>query len=237
MTTVLTTSGKVRKARPNDAAAVASALAAAFTDDPVFRWILPDDAARPRSTRALFDLIVEILAPHDDTWTTTGVTGAALWVPAGRAPISDDHAQGFAAKMSELCAPHGDRVLELVGLMDQLHPHEAHEYLWFVGVVPAAQGHGLGSALMAPVLERADRAGHPAYLEATSPQSKALYERHGFRAAAPFAAAGGPPLWPMWRDPATTRPQPGQVTRVQPVGTGATARATTSDTGTRTLAV
>ena len=203
MTTVLTPTAQVRKARPTDAAAVASALAAAFTDDPVFRWILPDDTARPAATRAFFDLVVEILAPHDDTWTTTaGVTGAALWVPAGRAPMSDDRADRFAAELTQLCAPHGDRILELIGLMDQLHPHEPHEYLWFVGVVPAAQGRGLGSALITPVLQRADRAGHPAYLEATSPHNKALYERHGFRAAAPFAVAGGPPMWPMWRDPA-----------------------------------
>ena len=204
MTTVLTTTtAEVRKARPADTTAVASALAAAFTDDPVFRWILPDDAARPAATRAFFDLVVEILAPHDDAWTTTaGVTGAALWVPAGRAPIYDDRAERFAAELAELCAPHDGRILELVGLMDQLHPHEPHEYLWFVGVVPAAQGRGLGSALITPVLQRADRAGHPAYLEATSPQNKALYERHGFRAAAPFAVAGGPPMWPMWRDPA-----------------------------------
>jgi GNAT superfamily N-acetyltransferase len=68
--------------------------------------------------------------------------------------------------------------------------------------VPAAQGHGIGSALTAPVLERADRAGAPAYLEATSARNKALYERHGFRASAPISATGGPPLWPMWRDPA-----------------------------------
>ena len=111
MTTVLATTADVRKARPAGAAAVASALAAAFTDDPVFRWILPDDAARPAATRAFFHLVVDILAPHDDTWTTTaGVTGAALWVPAGRAPMSDERADRFAAEMAELCAPHGDRI-------------------------------------------------------------------------------------------------------------------------------
>jgi ribosomal protein S18 acetylase RimI-like enzyme len=86
--------------------------------------------------------------------------------------------------------------------MDNHHPHQPHEYLWFLGVVPAAQGRGVGSALITPVLERADEAGYPAYLEATSPRNRALYERHGFRAGAPFAVAGGPPLWPMWRDPA-----------------------------------
>jgi hypothetical protein len=54
---------------------------------------------------------------------------------------------------------------------------------------------------MAPVLDRVDRLGVPVYLEATSARSKALYERHGFVASAPFAAAAGPPLWPMWREP------------------------------------
>jgi GNAT superfamily N-acetyltransferase len=200
--TALTATGDVRKTRPADATAVASALAAAFTDDPVFRWILPDDTARPVATRAFFDLVVEILAPHDDAWTTTGVTGAALWVPAGRAPMPDERAERFAAELAALCAPHENRILELVGLMDEQHPHNPHEYLWFLGVVPAAQGRGLGSALMAPVLERADRAGHPAYLEATSARNKALYERHGFHSGTPFAVAGGPPMWPMWRDPA-----------------------------------
>jgi predicted N-acetyltransferase YhbS len=68
-------------------------------------------------------------------------------------------------------------------------------------VVPAAQGRGLGSALRRPVLDRADQAGLPAYLEATSPHNTALYERHGFRPAAPFAVDDGPALWPMWRDP------------------------------------
>ena len=47
-----------------------------------------------------------------------------------------------------------------------------------------------------------DREGTPAYLDATSVGSKRLYERHGFRAGDPYAPAGGPPLWPMWREPA-----------------------------------
>jgi hypothetical protein len=33
-----------------------------------------------------------------------------LWVPAGRAPMSDERADRFAAEMAELCAPHGDRI-------------------------------------------------------------------------------------------------------------------------------
>jgi GNAT superfamily N-acetyltransferase len=61
------------------------------------------------------------------------------------------------------------------------------------------QGRGLGSELLAPVLRRCDREGVPAYLEASSVQSKRLYERHGFEARGVLAPAGGPTLWPMWR--------------------------------------
>src|SRR5690349_13702015 len=117
MTPVLSRTANVRKVVPTDAPAVASALAAAFTDDPVFRWMLPDDQGRPVATRRFFEAVVDILAAHDDSWTTTGgVTGAALWVPAGRAPMSDERAVQFGVELAELCAPHGDRVLELIGL-------------------------------------------------------------------------------------------------------------------------
>jgi GNAT superfamily N-acetyltransferase len=193
----------VRKATSTDTASVSAALAAAFQDDPVFRWIAPDDDRRAVMNREFFDLVVDVLAPQDDTWTTTGSpTGAALWVPYGHPAMSEERGEQFLAELVELCGPYANRMTQVVALLDDHHPHEPHEYLWFLGVVPAAQGRGIGSGLMAPVLERADRAGLPAYLEATSPRSKVLYERHGFRATEAITIAGAPPIWPMHRPPA-----------------------------------
>jgi hypothetical protein len=54
---------------------------------------------------------------------------------------------------------------------------------------------------MAPGLERRDREGAAAYLEATSDRNRALYERHGFRAQGAIPLPDGPTLWRMWRDP------------------------------------
>jgi hypothetical protein len=84
-------------------------------------------------------------------------------------------------------------------------PHGSYWYLQFLGVAPAWQGQGIGSALMTPVLERCDREGVRAYLDATSERNKRLYERHGFVAQDRFAPPGGPPIWPMWRQPASDR--------------------------------
>ena len=44
-----------------------------------------------------------------------------------------------------------------------------HAYLWFLGVTPAAQGHGIGSALLRAANARLDADGLPAFLETAPP--------------------------------------------------------------------
>lgn len=200
MTTIDTV--HVRRAAEGERPAVAATLATAFRDDPVFAWVHPDPVERADRTQFFFDLAVDVLAQHDDTWAAgADVVAAALWVPHGSAPMSDDEGEAFGAALAQRAGDDAARLFTLMATMEQHHPAEPHEYLWFVGVRPDRQGCGLGSATMAPVLARADRAGHAAYLEATSARSKALYERHGFVAATPISVDDSPPIWPMWREP------------------------------------
>jgi hypothetical protein len=52
------------------------------------------------------------------------------------------------------------------------------------------------------MLERCDSEGVPAYLEATSARNRTLYRRHGFEdQKALNLPDGGPPMYPMWRQP------------------------------------
>jgi ribosomal protein S18 acetylase RimI-like enzyme len=88
-----------------------------------------------------------------------------------------------------------------MGRMGEHHPTEPHWYLPYIGVDPTRQGQGHGSALLERGLSRCARDGLPAYLEASSPRNRALYERHGFQAFAEIQVADSPPLWPMWRNP------------------------------------
>ena len=76
-----------------------------------------------------------------------------------------------------------------------------HYYVRDIGVYPDMQGNGLGGALLRPTLERCDREGLPAYLEASSERSAALYERLGFRHTKELRVGGSPPLWLMIRPP------------------------------------
>jgi GNAT superfamily N-acetyltransferase len=133
------------------------------------------------------------------------VVAAALWAPPGAVPVAGDDAEELGRQIEELAGPDAPRLLGVNKLFDDHHPHGSYWYLQFLGVAPAWQGQGIGSALMAPVLERCDREGARAYLDATSERNKHLYERHGFQAQEPFAPSGGPPIWPMWRQPASDR--------------------------------
>ena len=86
--------------------------------------------------------------------------------------------------------------------MDRHHPMDRpHAYLWFLGVAPAAQGRGVGSALLRAANARNDAAGLPAYLETGTTRNVALSERHGFKVISQHKArADAPNMWSMWRD-------------------------------------
>lgn len=45
---------------------------------------------------------------------------------------------------------------------------------------PSAKGRGLGSAVLAPVLDKADAEGVPCYLENSNPRNTPFYTRLGF---------------------------------------------------------
>jgi hypothetical protein len=54
---------------------------------------------------------------------------------------------------------------------------------------------------MEHALAKIDQEHLPAYLEASSPNNKRLYERHGFEEVGVIQTASSPPMWPMLRQP------------------------------------
>jgi ribosomal protein S18 acetylase RimI-like enzyme len=90
--------------------------------------------------------------------------------------------------------------------MDRRHPMQrSHAYLWFLGVRPEAQGHGVGSRLLKAATDRLDAAAEPAYLETQTERNVGFYRRHGFEVISERRARpDAPMMWSMWRDPQAT---------------------------------
>jgi len=91
--------------------------------------------------------------------------------------------------------------IKLLDAMAKEHPREPHWYLALIGVDPAFQGSGVGTALLRPRLAACDETGVPAYLETQKPENVPYYERFGFKVRTVVRHEGCPPLWTMWRDP------------------------------------
>ena len=190
-----------RLAVPADVPVVARVLADAFADDPVFRWCLPDDRRRAEVLPEVFWLVADAVVPHGASTVSLDGEAAALWLPAGVAPVAPDDAARFEGALAELLGADGERTFAVMALLDEHHPTEPNRFLWFIGVAAHGQGRGTGSAMLAEALAHCDREGTPAYLDATSEHNRRLYERHGFEVMARRSVAGSPPLYPMWRSP------------------------------------
>jgi GNAT superfamily N-acetyltransferase len=215
----------VRTAGAGDRELLVRLLDAAFQNDPVSCWVFPGDEHRRTTHPMLMAAFTDIVLAEGRVDVTEDGTACALWlsVPGGDHGPGDDHGHDSAADDSDLDDSAGDDTaesegparlreavdpdnerVELIGrLTADIHPAgRAHAYLWMIAVAPERQGEGLGTALMASVLDRCDREGLPAYLEASNARSRKLYERLGFKLAGrPLDLPDGPSMWPMWREP------------------------------------
>jgi GNAT superfamily N-acetyltransferase len=191
----------LRRATGEDVHRLKVVLAEAFFEDPVLGWLMPDDSKRRARLRRFFAIELRHVAlARGRVWTTSDLTGAALSLPPGtwRVPPRATLLEGTAFGV------HLPRAARLGAAMELRHVREPHYYVRDVGVHPDMQGKGLGSALLRPTLDRCDREGLPAYLEASSERNAALYERLGFQLTGELRVGGSPPLRLMLRPPNST---------------------------------
>lgn len=192
----------IRKASADDRSRVAATITAAFFDDPVCRWLLPDEDRRREVLRPTFEVYVDAYLPHGETYLTADGTGAAVWLPPNTELLTPEGEEAFVGAIVEVAGSDVERIFKLEETFAVYHPKVPHYYLQFLAVVPGLQSRGIGSALLRQGLAKSDAEGVPVYFESTSPRNRALYERHGFVCQQEFTVPdGGPRLSCMWRDP------------------------------------
>jgi ribosomal protein S18 acetylase RimI-like enzyme len=191
----------LRHATVADAQRLQTVLAEAFVDDPVFGWLMPNDSRRRARLRRYFGIELRQFAlPHGRVWTTDDLAGAMLSLPPGkwRVPLGTTLLHGSAFGVQVARAARFGATMEWRHMR---HMRAPHYYVRDIGVHPDRQGRGLGGALMRPTLDRCDREGLAAYIEASNERSAALYERLGFQLTEELRVGGSPPLRLMIRPP------------------------------------
>jgi GNAT superfamily N-acetyltransferase len=186
----------VVRAEAEDVDRLVAPIALAFARDPFVRWYLPEPAQFLAVFPKVLRLHAEAVLRDGGAYRTEDFRGAALWYLPGSTANSAAIREIFSRSV-------GARTLEVLSAalaeMARFEPSEPHFYLRSIGVDPSRQGLGYGSALVTAGLEECDRRGLPAYLEATSAESRVLYERHSFEVTGEVRVEDAPPVWPMLR--------------------------------------
>jgi ribosomal protein S18 acetylase RimI-like enzyme len=177
-------------------------LARAFQDDPAWGWVIPDERRRARLLPWLFRVGFEVTVA--DVWATPDrVRGAARWLPPGRQAVRvTPTLRALVTTPLRLGSATG-RFLAYGRAVETLRIRVApgpHWYLAGIGVDPEWQRHGIGSALLRPGIEGAQRDRLPAVLLTNNERNLSFYERAGFRVVAEGdTPEDGPHAWAMVR--------------------------------------
>lgn len=197
--------------REEKLSAAAEALARAFYDDPLQAYVFPDPAERAVRSPQHFAPILRYGLLFGEVLTTEGTPlGASVWLPPGEWEVTPERAE--EAGLNDLPEAIGEEAAErffsATGAVEMYHREvPQHWYLMVVGVSPDGRGQGLGRALIQPIMDRADAAGMPCYLETAQPDNVAFYKHLGFRQVVEVVEAqSGLRLWTFRRDPPALTP-------------------------------
>ena len=182
----MTARAEVVVLRPGQERAAAAALAASHADYPAFRAVFPDRRRRARALSPFFRATVRDAIPFGAVHAAVDggtVLAVAVWLPPGAFPWTVGRKLRSAPSMTAVLAadPRSFPTFVRYGAnAERAHPTDRHWYLEVLGVRPEAQRQGWGTALMRPVLARADDAGVDCFLETADPDNVPYYERMGF---------------------------------------------------------
>jgi len=193
----------LRRGTGDDVVAVADALADAFTGYVWDEWTVAADRHAERLTALQAAFLRDLVVPFGELWLAeeeAGPVAAAAWLrPDVGVPAPAQAALDM--RLDDLAGDRAAAAREAEAVCRPLRPSTPHFYLASLGVRRGAQGRGLGSALLEPVLREAARLGVPAYLETSTPRNVRFYERAGFAVTGEVdVPGGGPHVWAMLRD-------------------------------------
>jgi GNAT superfamily N-acetyltransferase len=188
----------VRLATDADLTRICRTALHAFADDPVMRWLYPDDTDYHAGDGAILRFMFRRWMANESVFTTDDCVAVAAFVPPGRPEVEiepEPNPPAFPAGLLERFATIG-------AIIGEHTPPEPHWYLNMLGTHPHWQRQGLGTMVMGPITEVCDREGLALYLETETVTNVAYYSHLGFMVRSEWdVPLDGPHMWGMIRQP------------------------------------
>jgi GNAT superfamily N-acetyltransferase len=191
---------EIRRASPDDRAAVVATITAAFRDDPAWRFLT--DGRYPRLAPWVAGALFDVRVGTESVWVTEDVSAVAMWDAPAKSEGTAQLAEAVWGHYRTLAGSRALARLETynaaVAAASSPTPH------WYLGTLathPAHQRQGLATAILEPVLRLADRAHVACCLETSTEANRRFYERRGFTEQTDVRIPTGPQTWWLRRPP------------------------------------
>lgn len=165
---------------------MAEIFSAAFQDDPLLKFVEPNEAKRVNICPVLYGSVLRYCQHFGEVDSSVDGMAAAAWLPPNHSypSLLRELRVGMGLLPIKLGLAAFNRLQEfdiLAKKMRRKYAPNAHWYLWGLAVDPSMQRRGLARVLLNSVIQKADRAGEVMYLETQNPNNVIIYERFGFR--------------------------------------------------------
>jgi GNAT superfamily N-acetyltransferase len=190
----------------SDVEQAAEVISQAFMNDPLCAFMLPFKRTRLNTLRKFFRAYGELNIKNQRGYGVgEPLKAVAYWETPNQEGLS------ISIKSISILIPllfslypigyfRARPISKQTDALRQKHATEPHYYLDNLGVLPSAQGQGLSSKLLRPILEKADAEKVIVYTDTVTPSNVAFYEHFGFQCVEKCAVAEtGITVWALRR--------------------------------------
>ena len=192
---------KPMRATEDQLAGIGDMLGRAFFADPLYTYIYPDGDERRNRLSYDFAFLTRYGHRFGIVIVTPERTGCAIWLPPGETAFLPERAAQVSIPFATPPLSDGAQARwdTFIGTIEPMHHQlmpDPHWYLVVVGVEPAHQGQGIGSAVLAPIVAQANHVHQPCYLETLQAKNLSFYKKHGFAVVNEVdLPEAGPRIW------------------------------------------
>lgn len=160
---------------------VINILADSFADNKSVNYIVKQDSKKAQRLLSLLEYSFDICLLFGDIFLSEDKKACALIVFPDK-KITTLKSILLDAKLAISCMGLGNikKAMDRETKIKESHPKGLMYYLWFIGVENPDQGKGIGSKLLAEVIQEGISKGRPIYLETSTLKNIPWYEKFGF---------------------------------------------------------
>jgi len=170
----------LRLATRDDKSIVKKILVESFKNDPCIQW-LTEQSSNKNKLNIIMDYIIDETFVNGFIYLTSDNLGVVLWKNEQKEKITYNFIKRNLVFLFKMGVSSVIRNLKNMADTNKHFPkNQPFYYLYSIGVLPEAQGKGIASKLMNPVIELCNTLKLPIFLETANNQNIKIYQKKGF---------------------------------------------------------